>query len=124
MGLDEANVLGPLQNKAQYDIVAGLVRAGPGRRRAHRHRRRPGRGAAPGYFYPATLVADIDNDNPLVAQEQFGPALPIVKYTDLDQAIDLGQRVGGRAGLLRVGHRPGPGPRRGCATAGRIHLDQ
>ena len=26
-GLDENNVLGPLQNKAQFDIVDGLVKA-------------------------------------------------------------------------------------------------
>ncbi len=32
-------------------------------------------------------VADIDPDNALVVEEQFGPALPIVKYTDLDWAI-------------------------------------
>lgn len=85
-GLDEKNVLGPLQNKAQYDIVASLVQ----------HAKKAGARIvtggnpdphAPGYFYPATIVADIDHDNPLVTEEQFGPALPIVKYTDLDQAI-------------------------------------
>ena len=87
VGLDEDNVLGPLQNKQQYDIVARLVQAAKD-------------GGArvlvggdpvaeqPGYFYPTTLVADIDNDNPLVAEEQFGPVLPIIKYTDLDQAIE------------------------------------
>src|SRR5699024_7571110 len=41
-----------------------------------------------GYFYPTTLIADIDNDNPLVAEEQFGPALPIIRYHDLEQAIE------------------------------------
>ncbi len=87
VGLDEENVLGPLQNRQQYDIVARLVDAAKD-------------GGArvllggdpvadqPGYFYPTTLVADIDNDNPLVAEEQFGPVLPIIKYTDLDQAIE------------------------------------
>ena len=44
---------------------------------------------APGNFYPTTLVADIDNNNPLVAQEQFGPALPIIRYQDLDQAVTM-----------------------------------
>lgn len=34
------------------------------------------------------LVANIDNDNALVQKEQFGPALPIVPYTDLEQAIE------------------------------------
>jgi acyl-CoA reductase-like NAD-dependent aldehyde dehydrogenase len=86
VGLDEENVLGPLQNKAQFDIVSGLV----DQARAAGTRILTGGDPAedqPGYFYPVTLVADVDNDNPLVAQEQFGPALPIVKYTDLDQVI-------------------------------------
>lgn len=88
VGLDEANVLGPLQNKAQYDIVAGLVedaKAAGGRVLL---------GGDPvaeqaGFFYPTTLVADIDNENPLVTTEQFGPALPIVRYTDVDEAVAM-----------------------------------
>ena len=85
-GLDENNVLGPLQNKAQFDIVARLVDAARdsgarillgGNPDAER----------PGYFYPTTLVADIDNDNPLVAEEQFGPALPIIRYSTVDEAV-------------------------------------
>jgi acyl-CoA reductase-like NAD-dependent aldehyde dehydrogenase len=86
-GLDENNVLGPLQNKAQYDVVANLVEAA-----------RDG-GARillggnpdtdqPGFFYPTTLVADIDNGNPLVAEEQFGPALPIIRYSTIDEAVE------------------------------------
>lgn len=85
-GLDEANVLGPLQNKAQYTIVAGLVEDA----RASGARILLGGDPAadqPGYFYPTTLVADIDNNNPLVAEEQFGPALPIIKYSTVDEAV-------------------------------------
>jgi acyl-CoA reductase-like NAD-dependent aldehyde dehydrogenase len=87
VGMDEQNVLGPLQNKAQFDIVSGLVE------QARAAGARILTGGDPeadqaGYFYPTTLVADIDNDNPLVAQEQFGPALPIIKYSDLDEVID------------------------------------
>lgn len=86
VGLDEANVLGPLQNKQQFDIVARLVQSAKdsgarvllgGEPDADR----------PGYFYPTTLVADIDNDNPLVAEEQFGPALPIIRYSTVDEAV-------------------------------------
>jgi len=86
-GLDEDNLLGPLQNQAQYDIVKNLVesarKAGGeilvGGNPSHEQ---------PGYFYPITLVANVDQDNPLVTEEQFGPALPIIKYRDLDQAIE------------------------------------
>ena len=87
-GREEQNVLGPLQNKQQYDIVAGLVEDA-----------KQGGGRVlmggdpdpdqPGYFYPTTLVADLPNDNPLVTQEQFGPALPIVKYADVEDAIAM-----------------------------------
>jgi acyl-CoA reductase-like NAD-dependent aldehyde dehydrogenase len=87
-GLDENNVLGPLQNKSQYDIVANLVDA------ARDSGARILLGGNPdtdqkGYFYPATLVADIDNNNPLVAEEQFGPALPIIKYSSVVEAVEM-----------------------------------
>jgi phenylacetaldehyde dehydrogenase len=86
-GLDENNVLGPLQNKAQYDIVANLVEAAKasGARILLGGNPDP---SQPGYFYPTTLVADIDNDNPLVAEEQFGPALPIIRYSTVDEAVE------------------------------------
>lgn len=86
-GLEEENVLGPLQNRAQYEIVERLVQAAKdgGGRVLLGGDPDPER---PGLFYPTTIVADIDNDNPLVAEEQFGPALPIVRYTDLEQAIE------------------------------------
>jgi phenylacetaldehyde dehydrogenase len=88
VGLDENNVLGPLQNKAQYDIVADLVQAAKdsGARILTGGNPDPGQ---PGYFYPTTLVADIDNTNPLVTEEQFGPALPIIRYTTIDEAIEM-----------------------------------
>ena len=87
-GLDEQNVLGPLQNKAQYDVVARLVDAARESGAKILLGGDPDPSAA-GYFYPTTLVADIDNDNPLVAEEQFGPALPIVRYQDLDEVISM-----------------------------------
>ena len=37
-------------------------------------------------------IADLTNDDPLVAEEQFGPALPIIRYSDVDEAIAAGQR--------------------------------
>lgn len=86
VGLDENNVLGPLQNQAQFDIVDNLVKS------AVDSGARVLLGADPdydatGYFYPTTLIADVDKDNPLVVEEQFGPALPVIRYHDLDEAI-------------------------------------
>ncbi|MFI6166257.1 aldehyde dehydrogenase family protein [Nocardia sp. NPDC051052] len=87
-GLHESNVLGPLQNRQQFDIVSRLVEAA----RASGATLLTGGDpdlTAPGNFYPLTLVADIGNDNPLVAEEQFGPALPIIRYHDVEEAVAM-----------------------------------
>ncbi|MBO1267675.1 aldehyde dehydrogenase family protein [Arthrobacter cavernae] len=88
VGLDENNVLGPLQNKAQFNIVARLVEAAKASGARVLIGGNPDE-SQPGYFYPTTLVADIDNDNPLVAEEQFGPALPIIRYSTVDEAVQM-----------------------------------
>ena len=50
----------------------------------------------PGYFVPFTLIADVSDGTRVVDEEQFGPLLPIIKYSDLDDAI-------ARANGLEVG---------------------
>ena len=87
-GLDEANVLGPLQNRQQYDIVSELVDAAKGSGARVLLGGTPDHEAV-GNFYPTTLVADVDDGNPLVTEEQFGPALPIIRYDDVDQAVEM-----------------------------------
>lgn len=86
VGLEEQNVLGPLQNAAQFGIVDRLVEAAKSGGARVVLGGEPDR-SAPGYFYPTTIVADIDPSAPLVVEEQFGPALPIVRYRDLEEAI-------------------------------------
>ncbi|MCZ9880206.1 aldehyde dehydrogenase family protein [Arthrobacter sp. B2a2-09] len=88
VGLDENNVLGPLQNKAQFDVVSRLVQAAKDSGARVLLGGEP-EAEQPGYFYPTTLIADIDNSNPLVVEEQFGPALPIIKYSNLDEALEM-----------------------------------
>lgn len=87
-GLDEDNMLGPLQNRAQFDIVSRLVESAKASGAKVLIGGEPD-SESTGYFYPTTIVADIDNDNPLVTQEQFGPALPIIRYTDIDEAVAM-----------------------------------
>jgi acyl-CoA reductase-like NAD-dependent aldehyde dehydrogenase len=84
-GMAEDSMLGPVQNRMQYDIVSSFVRDA-----VERGGRVLTGGApvdGPGYFYPITLVADIDHGAKLVDLEQFGPALPIIRYSDLDDVI-------------------------------------
>lgn len=85
-GLDEGSMLGPIQNRMQYDKVAALVEDA---------KRRGGRvliggnpdTSAPGLFYPVTLITELNNGDPLVDEEQFGPALPIIRYRDVEEVI-------------------------------------
>lgn len=81
-GMDETSVLGPIQNQAQFDKVSRLVEAG----------KKSGRvllGGEPGkgLFYPPTIIAGLENGHPLVDEEQFGPVLPIIKYSNPEDAI-------------------------------------
>jgi acyl-CoA reductase-like NAD-dependent aldehyde dehydrogenase len=85
-GLEPGNVLGPLQNQNQFDIVKRLVDSA----RAGGARVVTGGEAAPELgplFYRPTVVADIEDGAALVDEEQFGPAIPVIRYTDVDDAI-------------------------------------
>ncbi|WES62687.1 aldehyde dehydrogenase family protein [Microbacter sp. GSS18] len=91
-GLDEDNVLGPLQNPQQFDIVSRLVED------AKANGGRIVTGGAPAadlgdLFYPITIVADVADGIALVDEEQFGPALPVVRYTDVEDAIASANRL-------------------------------
>ncbi len=83
-GLDENSILGPVQNRMQFDKVARLTAAA---KNAGGRLLLGGETYARGLFFPITLVADLDNGNPLVDEEQFGPVLPIIRYADVDEVI-------------------------------------
>jgi acyl-CoA reductase-like NAD-dependent aldehyde dehydrogenase len=83
-GLDPATEMGPLQNKTQYDKVKEYLED------ARAHGRIIAGGSAldrDGYFIAPTIVRDIADDARLVREEQFGPVLPVLKYSDIEDAI-------------------------------------
>ena len=83
-GLDAGTQLGPLQNKAQFEKVQGYIAEA-------RERGNVIAGGKPvagaGYFIRPTIVRDIPDDTRLVREEQFGPVLPVLRYSNLDDAI-------------------------------------
>lgn len=81
-GSDEASVLGPINNRMQFDKVQRLVDAAKQKGRVLL-----GGDPGEGLFFPPTLIADLSHDDPLVTEEQFGPALPIIKYSEVEDAI-------------------------------------
>lgn len=101
-GLSEQSILGPVQNRMQLDIVASYV--DDARAKGGRVLTGGKSNGGVGHFYPVTIVADVDHGCKLVDREQFGPALPIIRYTDLadviakanDNPAGLGGSVWGR----------------------------
>ena len=85
-GLDQATTFGPLQNKIQYQKVLALIADAEA---SGANIIRPSQ-AIPdsGYFIAPTLVTDIDQQSTLVQTEQFGPVLPILKFTDAEEVVN------------------------------------
>lgn len=84
-GTESNTQIGPQQNQGQRERLHELVleAAAQGAQIAA--------GGAPldrpGYFYPPTVVGRADARMRLVDEEQFGPALPVIPYVDVDDAI-------------------------------------
>lgn len=83
-GSNQGTTIGPIQNKAQFDKVKALIEDA-------KERGIVIAGGDPldreGYFIPPTIIRDLDDDAPLVREEQFGPVLPVLKYDDIDDVI-------------------------------------
>jgi len=89
IGTDEDAILGPVQNIKQFDIVSELVADAIPKGRVLLGGDAPKKSAKKtGYFFPLTIIADLENGDRLVDEEQFGPVLPIVRYREVEDAIE------------------------------------
>jgi acyl-CoA reductase-like NAD-dependent aldehyde dehydrogenase len=84
-GLEEGVVLGPVNNKPQFERVTELVE--DARKQGAKVVTGGGRLGHEGYFYKPTIVSDISDGVRLVDEEQFGPALPVIPYKNVDDAV-------------------------------------
>ncbi len=84
-GLQPETQLGPLQNGKQRDYVAALVE--DARAKGARILSGGQARAGEGYFYDPTVLADVIDGMRVVDEEQFGPLLPVIRYTDIDEVI-------------------------------------
>ncbi|TNE58924.1 MAG: aldehyde dehydrogenase family protein [Alphaproteobacteria bacterium] len=83
-GLKQGTNIGPIQNREQYEKVKGFlddVRAA-------------GKIAAggqvedrEGFFIRPTIVRDVKEGDDIVDKEQFGPVLPLIRFTDIDDVV-------------------------------------
>jgi len=77
--------IGPMTSKGQRDIVARQVEdALAGGARALTGGELP---EGPGFFYPPTVLVDVDDSMEVMREETFGPLLPITAVDSLDEAI-------------------------------------
>ena len=107
-GLDPSTEWGPINNKMQFARVSELVedaKASGARVAAGGNEFSPnGKG---GFFYEPTVLADVQEGVRVVDEEQFGPVIPVLKYTDVDEALSRANDTDfGLGGSVRP--RPSP----------------
>ncbi|QCU77179.1 aldehyde dehydrogenase family protein [Citricoccus sp. SGAir0253] len=86
-GVAEGTTMGPMHTSGQQQLVKDYVAqaVAQGGRIAHGGEHGT---SLPGYFLEPTIVADAPAGSELVSCEQFGAALPVVAYDDLDATIE------------------------------------
>lgn len=84
-GAARETTMGPLNNRPQLDHVRSVVAeaVGAGARSTNAG------GAVPdvGHFFAPTILDGADDTMRVVADEQFGPALPVIAYDDVEDAL-------------------------------------
>jgi len=84
-GMNPQSQLGPIQNKIQFEKLKDLLEH---TRNSDANILTGGKVTdQPGYFFPVTIVANVTEGSRLVDEEPFGPILPIIRYKDVNDAI-------------------------------------
>jgi acyl-CoA reductase-like NAD-dependent aldehyde dehydrogenase len=85
-GTEPDSKLGPINNAPQYERVKELVAD------AISHGATAATGGhameGPGYFFEPTILTDVTDGTRIVDEEQFGPALPVIAYRDIDDVVE------------------------------------
>jgi betaine-aldehyde dehydrogenase len=91
MGMPDEDVLvGPVNNKSQFERVSGFISRTPS------HARIVAGGAPtnkPGYFITPTIIADLKQSDELIQSEIFGPVITIQKFKDEAEAVAMANGV-------------------------------
>lgn len=85
-GSQQGVQFGPIQNKMQYDRVTSLLDDARAQGLTLLQGREVPEGE--GYFVPITLVDNPPEDAAVVTEEAFGPILPLLRFSDVDEVID------------------------------------
>ena len=85
-GAEQGTAIGPIQNKQQYNRVLELIADAKdkGYKFLVGGDHDP---SIPGYFVPVTVLDNPPEDARIVAEEQFGPVMPLMKFSTVDEVI-------------------------------------
>lgn len=84
-GAKQGATIGPVQNRMQFEKVKSLLESA----RAEGTVLAGGEALdRTGFFIPPTIVKDLSDNAPLVREEQFGPVLPVLKFSDIDDVVE------------------------------------
>ncbi|MCB2087306.1 MAG: aldehyde dehydrogenase family protein [Sphingomonadaceae bacterium] len=85
-GAQQGTGVGPIQNKKQFERVCELVQDA----KDNGYKFLVGGDVDPsgsGYFMPITILDNPPEDARIVAEEQFGPVMPLMKFSTTDEVI-------------------------------------
>ena len=84
-GAYQGSDLGPIQNRMQYDKLKDLLAD----TRSNGFKFLLGGAVAdgPGNFIPVTIIDNPPDDSRVVREEAFGPILPLLRFSDIDEVI-------------------------------------
>ncbi len=86
-GSQQGTGVGPIQNKKQYERVLELIQDA----KDNGYKFLTGGDTDPsgtGYFVPLTILDNPPEDARIVAEEQFGPVMPLMKFSTEDEVIE------------------------------------
>lgn len=85
-GSEQGTGVGPIQNKKQFDRVCELIEDA----KANGYKFLVGGNVDPsgsGYYVPITILDNPPEDARIVAEEQFGPVMPLMKFSTEEEVI-------------------------------------
>ncbi len=85
-GFEEGTEIGPVQNRMQYEKVKAIFDDAVAKGAKVLYQSEVPEGD--GYFFPVTILADVKPGMRIVDEEAFGPLLPILTYSDLEEALE------------------------------------
>ena len=84
-GSEPGTQIGPINNDLQHRRVLELI--SDAREKGYKILTGGDVPAGNGFFIPVTIIDNPPEDSRIVQEEQFGPVLPLIRYSDIDDAI-------------------------------------